>query len=103
MAGPSAPWPFFRTLPRSIDDIFTLRGEFIYHDTGVRSSTFSYEQVKTAAVAFGSRLREKGIQNGDKLIVWSENRAEWIAAFWGCALQGVIMVPSHRAQPPIHT
>src|ERR1019366_955656 len=30
---------------------------------------------------------------GDKAILWSENRPEWIAAFWGCVLAGVVVVP----------
>ncbi len=43
--------------------------------------------------AFGARLDAAGISKGDAVILWSENRPEWIVAFWGCLLQGVIAVP----------
>ena len=34
-----------------------------------------------------------GIGKGDKVLFWSENRPEWVAALWGCLLEGVIAVP----------
>ena len=27
------------------------------------------------------------------MLFWSENRPEWIAALWGCLLQGIVAVP----------
>src|SRR5437762_1922457 len=37
---------------------------------------------------------------GDKIIFWSENRPEWIVAFWACLLDGIIVVPiDYRASP----
>jgi long-chain acyl-CoA synthetase len=38
-------------------------------------------------------LHAEGIGKGDKVIIWFENRPEWVAAFWGCVLEGVIVVP----------
>jgi long-chain acyl-CoA synthetase len=38
-------------------------------------------------------LTAAGIRKGDKVVFWSENRPEWIVAFWGCLLGGVIVVP----------
>ena len=38
-------------------------------------------------------MREAGIAAGEKVILWGENRPEWIAAFWGCLLRGVVVVP----------
>ena len=46
-----------------------------------------------AAARFAERLREAGIGAGEKVILWGENRPEWIAAFWGCLLEGVVVVP----------
>ncbi|MBA3296430.1 MAG: AMP-binding protein, partial [Acidobacteria bacterium] len=28
-----------------------------------------------------------------KVVLWSENRAEWLAVLWGCLLEGVVVVP----------
>ena len=40
------------------------------------------------------------MRKGDKVVFWSENRPEWIVAFWGCLLGGVIVVPiDYRASP----
>ncbi len=30
---------------------------------------------------------------GDRVLLWAENSAEWIAAFYGCLLRGVLAVP----------
>src|ERR1700719_3451603 len=39
------------------------------------------------------RLRAAGIGKDDKVILYGENRPEWVAALWGCLLEGVIAVP----------
>ena len=34
------------------------------------------------------------------MLVWSENRPEWLVALWGCLLQGIVAVPiDYRASP----
>jgi long-chain acyl-CoA synthetase len=75
------------------NDLDTIRGEFLVHDDGFRSRHYTYEQVSRAARVFAQRLREAGVSRGDKIVMWSENRPEWIAAFWGCLLAGNIVVP----------
>lgn len=67
--------------------------EFLQYDSGYRSWKYTYAQVGLAARRFATRLSENNIQKGDKVVLWSENRPEWIAAFWGCVLAGVIVVP----------
>src|SRR2546427_123531 len=74
-------------------DLAAARGEFLVYDDGFRSRTFSYDQVGRAASGFASRLYGAGLRKGDKVVFWSENRPEWIIAFWGCLLGGVIVVP----------
>ena len=47
-----------------------------------------------------ARLRERGIGRDDKIILYGENRPEWIIALWGCLLEGVIAVPiDYRSSP----
>jgi long-chain acyl-CoA synthetase len=42
------------------------------------------------------------VQAGDRIVIWSENRPEWIAAFWGCVLTGAVVVPvDYRASPTL--
>ncbi len=52
----------------------------------------SGELLRTAsqcAVEFAAR----GIQKGDRILLWGENSGEWIAAFLGCLLCGAVAVP----------
>src|SRR5207245_5957723 len=37
------------------------------------------------------------IGRGDHVILWGENCAEWVVAFFGCALRGAIVVPMDDA------
>lgn len=70
-----------------------LPTEFLQYDSGYRSWKYTYAQVGLAARRFAARLSENNIRKGDKVVFWSENRPEWVAAFWGCVLAGVIVVP----------
>jgi long-chain acyl-CoA synthetase len=67
--------------------------EFIQYDNGYRSWKYSYAQLGRAAHHFAIRLSEQNITKANKVVFWSENRPEWIAAFWGCILAGVVVVP----------
>jgi long-chain acyl-CoA synthetase len=82
---------------QSLVDLFhefsKCQAEYLQYDDGYRSWKYTYAQVGLAAQCFASRLGEQNIGKGDKVIFWSENRPEWIAAFWGCVLAGVIVVP----------
>ena len=81
------------TLLDFFDDLARTSGEFLVHDDGFRTRGYSYEQVVGAARGFADRLTAAGVQRGDKVILWSENRPEWIVAFWGSVLAGVVVVP----------
>jgi long-chain acyl-CoA synthetase len=42
-------------------------------------------------------LEQRGIGLGDRVLIWGANSAEWLAAFFGCVLRGVIAVPLDAA------
>ena len=88
------------TLADLFDDLGRARGDFLVHDNGYRSWSYWYGQVAAAAEAYAARLQSAGLHRGDALLFWSENRPEWIAAFWACALLGVIVVPVDHRSPP---
>jgi long-chain acyl-CoA synthetase len=67
--------------------------EFLQYDDGYRRWKYTYAQVGFAARHFAVRLAEHNIHKGDKAIIWAENRPEWVVAFWGCVLAGVVVVP----------
>ncbi len=42
-------------------------------------------------------LRDCGIGKGERVVIWGENGADWIAAFFGCIQLGVLPVPLDAA------
>ena len=81
-------------------DTLGLRGEFLVFDDGYRHRAHTYEDVGRAARGFAARLSRAGLKKGDKVLVWGENRPEWVACYWGCLLDGVIVVPiDYRSAP----
>ena len=81
-------------------DLSSADGPFLVHDDSFRTRTFTYQDVGRASTAFAARLAASGIAKGHKVVIFSENRPEWIAAFWGCLLVGAVVVPiDYRSSP----
>ena len=88
------------TLIDFFGDLSQARGEFLVYDDGFRSRGYSYGEVARAVHGLADRLHALGARKGDKIVFWSENRPEWIVAFWACLLRGIIVVPiDYRASP----
>ena len=69
------------------------------HRRGYRTERWSYRDVYARAGQFSNELSERGIQKGDRILVWGENCAEWVAVFFGCVLRGAVIVPlDHGSQ-----
>ncbi len=66
---------------------------FLVYDDGFRSYSRTYMEAAAAARGFAARLRTAGMAPGDRVILWAENRPEWVVAFWGCLLAGIVVVP----------
>lgn len=85
------------TLPAFFHDYISApaaRGRtFIVHDDSFRTRRWTYGEIADAAAAFAARLSAAGLKPGDKLVIWGENRGEWIAALWGTRLAGLVAVP----------
>jgi len=60
---------------------------------GNRRRVTSYGELARLAGRFAALLVARGIKPGDRVLLWGENSAEWIAAFHGCMLRGVLAVP----------
>ena len=81
------------TLLDFFQDLSRADGPFLIHHDGFRERRFSYQDVGRAARGFAARLHATGLRQGDAVVFFSENRPEWIVAFWGCVLSGVVVVP----------
>ncbi|MGB6474537.1 MAG: AMP-binding protein [Candidatus Sulfotelmatobacter sp.] len=60
---------------------------------GYRMEWFTYGQVLEMASRFARELEGRQIGKGDRIMLWGENCAEWVAAFFGCTLRGAVVVP----------
>jgi long-chain acyl-CoA synthetase len=74
----------------------------LVYDDGFRCWSYSYDWLRATAGAFAIRLDQQGLRPGDRVAIWSENRPEWVAAFWACVLHGVVVIPiDARASPAL--
>ncbi len=70
------------------------RGERAYRQRrGYRNEAFTYGEILRMACNFARTLEARGIAKGERVMLWGENCAEWVAVFFGCAMSGVIVVP----------
>jgi long-chain acyl-CoA synthetase len=70
------------------------RNECAYRQRrGYRTESFTYAEILSMAQGFARFLEDRGIRKGDRILLWGENCAEWVAVFFGCALRGVVVVP----------
>ncbi|MDP3716144.1 MAG: AMP-binding protein [Acidobacteriota bacterium] len=76
----------FRTLE-------SRRGECLVYDDGFRVRRHSYADVTAASRGFAAYLSSQGLGRGDKVLIWGENRPEWVVAYWGIQLIGAVAVP----------
>jgi len=67
---------------------------------GYRWERWSYRRLAQAAYRFARELQSRQMGKGDAVLLWSPNCAEWVAAFWGCVLCGVIVVPVDDGASP---
>lgn len=84
-----------RTTINSFLDDYARRGaETAYvHRRGLRTVRWSYRRVAETARRFARELESRGIDKGERVIVWASNGPEWVAAFFGCVLRGAVVVP----------
>ncbi len=81
------------TLLDFFDDAFARDDVFLVHDDGYRTRGATYRQVAQAARSFAVRLEQAGIRPDQKVVIWSENRIEWVVALWGTLLARAVIVP----------
>ncbi len=87
------------TLLDFFHDFAARPAPFLVHDDGYRSRTYTYAQIGRAAHRLAARLHDEGLRKGDPLLLWSENRPEWIVAFWAALLRGIVVVPIDYRSP----
>ena len=90
------------------ENLLSLFAEFRRYRNGVavvqrcggRRETWTYARLAQLAVKCAGALQERGIQTGERVLLWGPNSAEWMAAFWGCLLRGAVAVPLDDGATP---
>jgi long-chain acyl-CoA synthetase len=67
---------------------------------GNRRFATSWAALAELSARFAAELERREIRAGDRVLIWGDNSAEWIAGFFGCVLRGVIAVPLDAAGSP---
>lgn len=64
---------------------------------GNRQQVSTYGELADLAERFAAELMRLQITPGERVVLWGQNSAEWIAAFFGCVMRGVLVVPLDAA------
>ncbi|HEY7700605.1 MAG TPA: AMP-binding protein, partial [Vicinamibacteria bacterium] len=83
-----------RTLVELVSEMEELseREAVVYHD-GLRTRKWSYQDLLRAIAGVAEKLSSTGLVPGDRVLLWGENRPEWVAIFWAAVLRRVTLVP----------
>ncbi len=55
--------------------------------------SLTYNDLLERVHGFAGSLQEKGLKKGDRLLLWSASRIDWMVAFFGTLLIGAVVVP----------
>ena len=58
-----------------------------------RYQRWSYADLWEGAGQVAALLQERGLEKGDRVLLWGPNCPQWVVAFFGCLRAGVIVVP----------
>jgi long-chain acyl-CoA synthetase len=89
------------TILSFVDDLQTRPAETAFaHKVGLRVVRWSRERIRATAFQFARELETRNIAKGDRVLFWATNSPEWVAAFYGCLIRGVIVVPLDAQSTP---
>src|SRR5207248_2974972 len=75
-------------------------GRAVVYPYGYRHSSWTYGKLASRAMLFANALKARGIRTNDRVLLWGQNSAEWVATFWGCLLCGAVAVPMDDSASP---
>jgi long-chain acyl-CoA synthetase len=60
---------------------------------GYRREKLTYSELYANALFWNYALAGRGVAQGDRVLLWGPNSAEWVACYWGILLRGGVVVP----------
>ncbi len=101
VSGPSERPLLPRTIGQELDHARGLHGELealVSRHQGLR---YTYAELHAEAERVARALMALGVRAGDRVGIWSPNRAEWVVTQYGAAKAGAILVnvnPAYKTQ-----
>src|SRR5712692_7193328 len=90
-----------KTLATYLEDFLSRGNEPAFvHREGLRVKCWSYREIAKTSLQFARELEARGIEKGERVLLWARNSPEWVSAFFGCLLRGVIVVPLDLQSEP---
>jgi len=79
-----------QTLLEILTEMRQLSGrEALRFYDGFRTWKLTYGELYGRIGACVAYLDRQGIQKGDRIVIWGENRTGWVAVFWSCIARGI--------------
>src|SRR5438552_17962604 len=92
-----------QTLLEFLPEIARLgNSEAVRSSNGLRTWVATYSELHHLIAAIVAYLDQRGAGKGDRVLIWAENRLEWVAVFWACVARGIQAVPvDYRFSPDL--
>ncbi|MBV9228490.1 MAG: AMP-binding protein, partial [Chloroflexi bacterium] len=78
---------------RNAVERFSSRSALIEPIEGDQTSTLTYQALQERVHMFAGYLQEQQIAKGERLMIWSASRTNWLIAYLGALLVGMVVVP----------
>jgi long-chain acyl-CoA synthetase len=81
------------TLLRDAVQRFSTRIALIEPKEAMQTSTLTYLALQERVYLFAGYLQQQQVAKGERLMIWSASRADWLIAYFGALLVGMVVVP----------
>ena len=72
----------------------------LYFKPGFRYLSWSYRDLWEGAGRVASLLQARGVEKGDRVLLWGPNCPQWVLVYFGCVRAGAVLVPLDLRSTP---
>src|SRR4051794_16374354 len=58
-----------------------------------RSRVTTFRELEEMSLRMARYLQERGVEKGDRVLLWAPNMPEWVELYFACHLIGAVLVP----------
>ena len=74
--------------------------EAVRYNTGLRTFVWTYDRLYRSIAGCADAFSRQGLRPGQRIVLWGENRPEWIIVFWAALARGLQVVPIDEGFSP---